>query len=387
MKKTMEVTKKFIVISFLFIFLLPIASFGAQKTVNLGAACALSGGGAVYGIDFARGFQLAIDEINAQGGITVGSEKYKLNGITYDTELKPALSIKMALRLVNLDKCPAVFVAESTGALSVMKYNEKEKFLLMAVTVTPEFTQMGNKLAVRLATPYTKHIATLADGAWKKGIRKVAVYVTSFETSKRWGAAFEKVWQEKGGQIVGRDEVALGNSDHYSRLTKLIAAHPDAILVPSKADETSAVVVKQGRELGYKGKFMFTEALEGDRLISLVPAEAIEGTLLVNAAESLKRPELLSYRERYKAKYPDAVFQPAGSAAYEGVYVVAKSMEKAGSVTDVDKIRAAMAAVIPLPTKYSPAGYTKLTPEGEAAGVSVLIEFKNGKKEILNVNK
>jgi branched-chain amino acid transport system substrate-binding protein len=317
----------------------------------------------------------------------VGGEKYKINVISYDTELKPAVSIKMALRLSNMDKCPVVYVADSTAALSVMKYNEKEKFILMAVTTTPEFTQMGNKLAVRIATAFSKHVETLTEEAWKRGIRKVGLYATNFETSKRWASYFEKVWQAKGGQIIGKEETPSGNSDHYSRLTKLLAAGPDAILVPSMADEPAANVVKQGRELGFKGIFMFSEALEGDRLINLVPAAALEGTLLVNGASALKRPEFLAFRERYKVRFPDAIFQPSGPSGYEGVYMVALAMEKAGTVTDVYKIRAALPSVIPVPDQYAAAGYAKITPEGDMWTGSVLLEFKNGKKEIITVRK
>jgi branched-chain amino acid transport system substrate-binding protein len=293
----------------------------------------------------------------------------------------------MALRLSSLDKCPAIFVAESTAAMSVMKYNEKEKFILMAVTTTPEFTQMGNKLAVRISTAFSKHVETMTEIAWERGIRKVGLLVTSFETSKRWAAHFENEWQAKGGQIVGREEFAVGNNDFYSRLTKLMTAKPDAILVPSMADEGAALVVKQARELGYKGKFMFTEAMEGDQLISLTQAKDIEGTLLVNGSSALKRPEFLAFRERYKAKYPDAVFQPGGPAGYEGVYIMALAMEKAGTVTDVYKIRAAMPSIVPVPSKYSAAGFSHITPEGDMSAGSILTEFKNGKKVIVKIRK
>jgi len=228
---------------FLSLTILPATAYSAPKTVNFGSASALSGTGAVYGTEFAQSFQLAIDEINAAGGITVAGEKYNLKGIAYDTELKPANSIKMALRLANLDKCPVVFVAESTAALSIVKYNEKEKFILVAVTVTPEYSQMGNKLAIRNCTTYTKYAQILMEEAWKKGIRNVALYVRSFETSKRWADHFDKIWKAKGGKIVGREEIPLGASDHYSRLTKLIDLKPDAILTTAFSDEPCSQVI------------------------------------------------------------------------------------------------------------------------------------------------
>jgi branched-chain amino acid transport system substrate-binding protein len=268
-----------------------------------------------------------------------------------------------------------------------MKYNEKEKFILMAVTTTPEFTQMGNKLSVRISTAFSKHVETMTEEIWKKGIRKVALYVRGFETSKRWSAHFEEIWKKKGGQIVGREECSMTASDHYSRLTKLMTTNPDAILIASFPDEPAALVVKQARELGYKGIFLFTEAMEGDQIITMVPSKDLEGSLLVNGSSALKRPEFLAFRERYKARFPDAVFQPAGPAGYEGVYMMALAMEKAGTVTDVYKIRAAFPAVVPVPDKYAAAGFTKIDPDGDMSAGSVLTEFKGGKKLIVKIKK
>jgi branched-chain amino acid transport system substrate-binding protein len=264
-----------------------------------------------------------------------------------------------------------------------MKYNEKEKFILMAVTTTPEFTQVGNKLGVRIALSFAHHVDMMAREAWKRGVRKVAVYTVSFETSKRWGAHFEKVWQAKGGQIVAREETAVSSSDHYSRITKLMISNPDAILVPSWSDEPASVILKQARELGYKGKFLFTEAMEGVRLLGLVSPKESEGSLLVQSQSSLDTPALRAFRQRYLVKYPDGVFQSAGPKSYEGVYMAAAAMEKAGTVTDVFKIRTAMPSVTPVPEEFRAAGFMKVTPEGDVGGGSIVFEFKNGKRELV----
>jgi len=366
------------------LFILPLAAHSASKTVNIGVVCPLSGGGAPYGLDCARGIELAASEINAKGGITVGGEKYAFKVIAYDNELKPAVSIKMALRLRTLDNCPVIFTAESTSAFSLMKYNEKEKFILMGGTSAPEFTEVGNKLVIRDTTSFAYHCKAMRDVCWEQGIRKIGMLITAFESSKRWGDYFKKTWEEKGGQIVAIEETPVENRDFYSRLTKLMSAKPDAILVPAAADEGSALIVSQARELGFKGRFLFTSALDGAQLIKLAGAKAVEGCL-IGGSGSPNSPEYLAYVKRYMKKYPNGVVQTAGPKGYEAMYMVAKAMEVAKTVTDVYKIRAAFPAVVPVPVEYRASGFTNVTAEGDMGSYCFVEEIKNGKK--VNVSK
>jgi branched-chain amino acid transport system substrate-binding protein len=373
-----------------FLFLLGIlvvftqVTHAAPKMANIGVVVPLSGKAAAYGLDFLRGIELASGEINSKGGITVNGEKYQLKIISYDNEMKPAEAVKMAMRLRTLDHCPVICAAESLTAMSVMKYNEKEKFLFMAVSTSPEFTQAGNKLVVRLTTPFTNYVEAVMDEAWRQGMRKAGLVVISFETSKRWSAAFEKRWKEKGGEIVGSEEIGVNESDYYSKLTKLISKNPDVIVNPSAADETAALVTKQARELGYKGRFIFSEACDGVSLIQIAGKKNVEGTLIAAGTSSLKTPEVLGYIKRYKEKFPDGIIQPAGPKGYEGLVMVAKAMEKANTTTDPYKIRATLSSVLPVPKEYRVTGFTEVTKEGETGSPAFVVQIKNGEKVILN---
>jgi len=361
----------------------PIAD-AAPKTAHIGVVVGLSGNAAPYGLDFLRGIELAASEMNARGGITVEGEKYELKIFSYDNEMKPAVAVKAALRLRNLDNCPIIFCAESLTAMSVMKYNEKEKFLFMAVTTTPEFTQQGNKLAVRITTPFTNYVQVVMDEAWKQGLRKAGIMVLSFETSKRWSVYFEKKWKARGGEIVGTEEASVNETDFYSRLTKLISKNPDVIVNPSAADESASLLVKQGRELGYKGRFIFSEACDGAALIKLAGSKNVEGTLIAGGTSSLRTPEVLGYIKRYMEKYPAGVIQPAGPKGYEGLILVAKAMEKANTTTDPYRLRAALPLALPIPKEYRVVGFMEVTEQGETGSPAFVIQIKNGEKVILN---
>ena len=374
-----------LILVFIAAFLFYVSSAtAAEKVVNLGVVTPLSGKMAEYGIDFLRAIELAADEINVKGGITVGGEKYRLKIIGYDNEMKPAVAVKMAMRLRSLDNCSVVFCPESTTALSVMKFNEKEKILLLATSTSPEFTEAGNKLVIRITTPFTRYCQVVMDEAWKQGLRKAALLVISFETSKRWSAYFEKKWKEKGGEIVGSEEVGVNEMDYYSKLTKLISKNPDVILNASAVDETAGQVVKQARELGYKGTFIFSEACDGASLIEIAGKKNAEGVLISASTSSSKTPAVLNYIKRFKEKYPDGTIQSASPKGYEALVLVARAMEKANTTTDAYKIRAALPLVVPVPTEFRVSGFSEVTEQGETGSPALAVQIKNGEKVILN---
>jgi len=82
---------------------LPGAAFSAEKTLTLGLSDALSGGGAVYGLAQKRAIDLAIEQINAAGGIAVGEDTYKLATIEYDDKADPTEATNVARKLIDRD--------------------------------------------------------------------------------------------------------------------------------------------------------------------------------------------------------------------------------------------------------------------------------------------
>lgn len=104
------------VIVFLGLFL-NVPAWGAEM-IKVGFTGPLSGGSAKYGKNSEAGLTMAMEEINAKGGITVAGKKFKIEVISLDDRYKPDLAVQNARRMVSLDKVPAVFCPHSGGILA-----------------------------------------------------------------------------------------------------------------------------------------------------------------------------------------------------------------------------------------------------------------------------
>ncbi len=115
------------------------AQTAPSGTIAIGFSGPLSGGAAAYGFDVQRGLQLAIDELNAGGGVMVGGKKQTFKLVSLDDAYRPNEAATNAKRLSLQEGAPIVFVPHSGGILAVLGFNEKQapKFIVAAYSSDP----------------------------------------------------------------------------------------------------------------------------------------------------------------------------------------------------------------------------------------------------------
>ena len=167
----MNSKRKRIFLSIVFVGLfLTVPAWGAE-VIKVGFTGPLSGGSAKYGKNSEAGLIMAMEEINAKGGITVAGKKYKIEVISLDDRYKPDLAVQNARRMVSLDKVPAVFCPHSGGILAMMNFNEKEDFIVMGYTTHPKIVETGNKLVIRIPADIRAYASAFIDRAKERGVK------------------------------------------------------------------------------------------------------------------------------------------------------------------------------------------------------------------------
>jgi len=322
----------------------------SENTVNVGAIFPLTGGVAVVGKDMLDGIKVGVAEVNARGGLSIGDKKYKVILVSYDDECKPDKTLAGARKLVSLDKVHAIVGPTiSSCALALLGINEKLGLLMSCMAVHPEIVEKGNSLVVRPNPTLSMMSKSLANTVIDKTpYRKLAVIYHTDDWGMGWKKEFGDVIKSRGAKIIteeGIDEKT--QSDFYAQLTKIIAAKPDAIFIVAH-DRACSLMVKQARELGYKGGLIFSEGFrkKGREAIGY---ENLEGCIWAALPYDFETPAVLKFMEKYKKylkKDPILNYSPIG---YECFMLLAYGMEKAGSVDDPQKIRAAIPKVIPFP--------------------------------------
>jgi branched-chain amino acid transport system substrate-binding protein len=354
----------------------------AAKEVKFGVVTQLSGGMALYGTNVWRGIQIGVEEVNAKGGITVAGEKYLLNPIVFDDEAKPDKALAGAKRISSLHKVPLIYTPASLSGFPLLGINEKEGFIVMCTSQSPPFTEKGNKLAIRhinsvsrTMKPWVQFSLKTFDNRNLK-ITNAGVMIVNTELGRFWANEFMKEWQAAGKTVVEKVSYSTEETDYYTQLTALLAKKPEMIVLTTVA-EASARVIKQARQLGYKGIFLNSIAGDPRQLNSLVPADQLQGTFVEVGRWDYREEPAMGFIKKYQAKHPGEDPQFSAALAYEGVYLIAKALEIAGTTTDVYKIRAAFPKAYPMPNSIF--GIRDLDEKGDVLMPVFLVEFKEGK--------
>jgi branched-chain amino acid transport system substrate-binding protein len=331
----------------------PLGALAADKA-QLGVITPLSGGAAHYGTNFWRGIQMGADEVNKAGGVTVGGKKVQLEPISCDDEFKSDKSVACGRRLASMNRVPTILTPASLSAFPLMGFNEKMGFLLIATSQSPSFTEKGNKLVIRAVNNVDRTMdrwVTLLLKHFERSnvpARSVAILEVNTQLGKEWVQAFEREWKKRGREIAGKASYDANETDFYPQITSLLPKKPDIMLLTT-VDEPSALVIKQARELGFKGTFVNSAAASGERLLELLTPAQVNGSVVEAGSWVLRTPQVQEFIASYKAKHGNETPHLIAGVGYEIVRLYSRAVEKAGTATDAVKIRAAFAGAYDLP--------------------------------------
>ncbi|MCX5822960.1 MAG: ABC transporter substrate-binding protein [Deltaproteobacteria bacterium] len=336
------------------------------KEVVIGYTGPISGIAAEYGQDCANGIEMAINDINAAGGITVKGQKHVFKLAKLDEGLDPTASVNNSRRLRDQYKVPAIFNPLFNSLAAIAKINQEKgnEFLVMAYTSTPKVIEIDNKLLTASPPPFTIYVKAFSDIAWEKGWRKAAMVATVGAYGEEWRHAFREYWQKKGGEITA-DKPAnyYAETDFSAPLTAALATKPDVMLIGGPSAST-ALVIEQARGLGYKGGFILMDQAKMDFIENILKSTKLMyntiGVAPVEQSPTVAAPALEKrYRSLYKRMSTWEVW-----LNYNAMFALSRAMAAAGTVEDVYAIRAAFPKAFPLLGDKFPSEFLGITPAG-----------------------
>lgn len=298
-------------------------------TIKLGFLGALTGSVANYGIPGKKGMEMAIDELNAKGGI-LGK---KVEGIYEDNKGESSEIANITTKYITKDKVVALVGDPCTGLTKVAAdIAQQNKIVIFSAGATGAgVVEIGDYV---FRNTLLDTVAAPAVVDWminKKGWKNLAV-ITSGNNgySTALTPIFKQAILAKGGNIVSEDNINDGETDFTAQVTKLKGAGADALVFTGYYTE-AALLMNQAKQKGLDITLVGGDGLYGQDLVKL-GGDAVQEKVIFYAGFSTDQPsaETAKFLEAYRAKYnedPDMF----SAQYYDAVMILAKAMEDAKS--------------------------------------------------------
>ena len=316
------------------------AGGGTTGEIVIGEYGSLTGTEATFGQSTHNGIMLAIDELNAGGGV----EGRRIRVITEDDQSKAEEAANAVSKLISQNSVVAVLgEVASSNTLAAAPIAQQNKVPMITPSSTnPRVTEVGDYIfRMCFIDPYQGE-AMANYIANDLGMKRAAVLIdVRSDYSTGLANFFERTFVANGGQIVAKQSYAKGDSDFRSQLTAIKATNPEVLFVPGYYNDIGQIAI-QARDLGMTMPLAGGDGWESPKLVE-IGGKALEGSFYSNHYH-VDDPSpavgqfVQKYEERYGAK-PDSL----AALGYDAARVLADAIRRAGT-TEPQALRDAIAA-------------------------------------------
>ena len=314
--------------------------------IKVGEYGSMTGSEANFGRSTHNGLMLAVEEINAKGGINGRKVEVK----SYDDAGRPQEAGTAVTKLIDQDKVVAIIgeVASSLSLAGGEVAQAKGVPMISPSSTAPEVTQVGDRIfRVCFLDPFQGYVVAKFAAENLKA-KKVAIL---FDQAQAYSVGladqFEKHFSKMGGSITTKQAYSGGDQDFSAQLNTIRGTEPDAIFIPGYYTEAANIAL-QVRKLGIKATLLGGDGWDSPQLAH-IGKDAIEGSYYSNHyTHEDTSPTVREFVDKYKSKYKTDEGQPLipdGIAAlgYDAGRLLFDAMGRAKSLSGAD-LAAAIAA-------------------------------------------
>ena len=307
----------------------------AKGPFRIGVMESVTGAGETYGTVAVQSKQMAVDEINAAGGI----DGRMLEIIVEDSKCNAQDAITAYNKLTDVDGVKIILGTSCSGAmLGAAPLAEKEGVVMFSGLATnPDIAEAGDYIFRTSLSDATVGVDT-GNVLWADGIRKLATINESTDYAEGVRRTTTAQFEKLGGQIVAAESYPTDTTDFRTQLSKLMNANPDAVHVASQAEASGGTILKQLRELGYDGPIYADVVPIGTTALEIA-GEAATGVKAITPdldPANAKAQEVLA---AFKKKYDYLTLPWFLGSAYDNVYITAECLKQTGDDQDADGFR------------------------------------------------
>lgn len=320
--------------------------FAEDKVLKIGVLGVMSGPAASWGLVNKYCAETSAEMYNAKGGVDIGGVKYKIEIVAIDDKNDPKLSVSGAERLTQQDGIKYIIGPNvDTTAASIRPVVEKAGAMHFPYAFDKKlYTPPAGNAVLGMIASYQAGPIIYKYLKDKKGVKSVAFVVRNEADPINQRKEGVEAAKALGLTIVSEsDTYEPGTSDFFPVMSKVVKSKPDLIVLSGVAPSDAPLLIKAGRELGYKGIFS-TETAQDAKSLMQVAGDKADGFISVGGAST---PAIRSKAmEDYIAAYTKHVGEwndEAGTKVYALEIILATLQKNPKAINDINEFKKTMA--------------------------------------------
>ena len=302
---------------------------------RIGVMESATGPGETYGRVAIQAKQMAVNEINAAGGIN----GRMLELIVEDSKCSAQDAITAYNKLTDVDGVKIILGTSCSGAmLGAAPLAESDGVVMFSGLATnPDIADAGDYIFRTSLSDAQLGIDT-GNVLWADGIRTLATITEATDYAEGVRRTSVAQFEQRGGSVVGEERYPSDTTDFRTQLTKLIEAGPDALHVAAQSEFAGGTIVKQARELGFEGPIYGEIVVVGTTALEIA-GDAATGVKAIitdlDPANELGQNVL----QRFRQNYGYVTLPWYLGSAYDDVYITAECLKQTNDDQDADGFR------------------------------------------------
>ena len=309
---------------------------GSEPTpYRIGVMESLTGAGETYGTVAIQSKTLAVEEINAAGGI----DGRPLELVVEDSKCNAQDAINAYNKLTDVNGLMIILGTSCSGAmLGVAPLAERDGVVLFSgLASNPDIANAGDYI-FRTQISDIEVGESTGNVLWSDGVRRLATI--SEETDYAAGVRRITVerFEQNGGSVVAAERFAPDTTDFRTQLSKLLDAGPDALHISPQSEFSAGTIIRQARELGFDGP-IYGETISVGATALEIAGDAATGIKAITAAPDPDNELAQDLLARFRERYEYITLPWHLGSAYDTVHIAAECLRRTGDDQDADGFR------------------------------------------------
>ncbi|MDI6815665.1 MAG: ABC transporter substrate-binding protein [Actinomycetota bacterium] len=313
----------------------------SEETIKIGLILPMKGELEVYGVLSKRAIDLAVDEINAQGGL-LGMQVETIDG---DDASNPSVSSYIANEYTQIRRVSAIVGPFATqSALTAAPVANRDGVPLITIRSSEANITAIGKYIFRASYVDSYQGTMLGEFAGRelKAKKAAVIFNSEDQDAQALVDAFKKALTEHGGKVETVQSYASDVTDFSEQLEEVAKVQPDVILL-NDYDDKSGLIMKQAAEMNITAKYLGTDFWNAFSLVKEAGAAAEGSYYTAHFSADDPNPKVKDFVELYEGDY---VAKPEFSSAlsYDAMHLLFEAIKRADS-TRPEKIATALAGI------------------------------------------